>query len=168
MTDIPGRQRLSRIQRQEVEKIILNAKLSNLSIGQTQQIIQERLNILLSESWITHIRMKFKADCKKQLKKLSLDRYEFISHYMERIAEVKNLQTKFWEAYNKVNDPFQRIQCMKEAREQTVLLLDLLEHLPIIATVNTNDFAETYGSQNVSEENPAEDQSSNNETSRVF
>lgn len=136
MTDIQGKQRLTKIQRQEVESAILNAKLSLLSVQDTQQLIKDKLNIHLSESWITHIRMRFKAKCQKDIKRLGLDRYEFISHYMERIAEVKNLQTKFWEEWAKVKDPATRINCLREAREQTVLLTDLIEHLPNISQVD--------------------------------
>lgn len=134
--DNPGKQRLTKIQRNEVESIIQNAKLTRLSVQDTQQLIAEKLNIHLSESWITHIRMRFKANCQKQIKKMGLDRYEFISHYMERIAEIKNLQDKFWEEWNRIEDPFQRIACLREAREQTVLLVDLIEHLPQISQVD--------------------------------
>lgn len=134
--DNPGKQRLTKIQRQEVEQAILNCKLSRMSVQDTQQTIAEKLNIHLSESWITHIRMRFKAKCQKDIKHMGLDRYEFISHYMERIAEVRNLQAKFWEEWAKIQDPVSRINCLKEAREQTVLLTDLIEHLPNISQVD--------------------------------
>jgi hypothetical protein len=134
--DSPGKQRLSRIQRKEVEDTILNCKLSRMSVQDTQRTISEKLNIHLSESWITHIRMKFKRKCQDDIKRMGLDRYEFISHYMERIAEVRNLQQKFWEEWNKINDPISRINCLREAREQTVLLTDLIEHLPSISQVD--------------------------------
>ena len=107
-----------------------------MSVQDTQQTIAEKLNIHLSESWITHIRMRFKAKCQRDIKKMGLDRYEFISNYMERIAEVRNLQEKFWQEWLKITDPVQRINCLREAREQTVLLTDLIEHLPNISQVD--------------------------------
>jgi hypothetical protein len=68
---------------------------------------------------------------------------------MERIAEVRNLQQKFWEEWQKIDDPVSRINCLKEAREQTVLLTDLIEHLPSISQVDitqTQRFEATFSS----------------------
>lgn len=153
--DNPGKQRLTKIQRQEVEQIILNAKLSRLSVQETQRIISTKLNIHLSETWITHIRMRFKANCQKEVKRMGLDRYEFMSHYMERIAEIKNLQTKFWEEWKKIDDPATRINCLKEAREQTVLLTDLIEHLPSISQVDITQTQRFEISSNSEPEQPS-------------
>jgi|SRR5215831_17311222 len=150
MSDHKGRIRLTKAQRETVDQIVLNGKLSKLTLQQTQDQIQKATNLQLSESWIAHIRYGFKKDCQKQIKKLALDRYEFISHYMERIAEVKNLQQKFWEAYMQIEDPFKQILSLKEAREQTVLLLDLIEHLPLVATTKIDDFTKASGSSEIS------------------
>lgn len=153
--DNPGKQRLTKIQRQEVENAILNCKLTRMSVQQTQEVIAEKLNIHLSESWITHIRMRFKAKCQKDIKKMGLDRYEFISNYMERIAEVKNMQDKFWEEWAKVKDPVSRINCLREAREQTVLLTDLIEHLPSISQVDITQTQRLEISSNSEPEQPS-------------
>jgi hypothetical protein len=76
---------------------------------------------------------------------------------MERIAEVRNMQDKFWEEWQKIDDPVSRINCLREAREQTVLLTDLIEHLPSISQVDitqTQRFEATFssGSQSNSDE----------------
>jgi hypothetical protein len=77
------------------------------------------------------------------------DQYEFIFSYMERIEEVKNMQNEFWKSYNQIKDPVSRINSLKEIRDQTVLLTDLIEHLPIIAglAVKQNDITETRDSE---------------------
>lgn len=130
------KQRLTKTEREAVDSIVNNCKMSRLTAIETSDIIKERLNITLSESWIARIRMRQKTSTKSRIFKLTKDRYEFIRHYLDRIDEIKNLQAKFWEEYFKIEDPVSRINSLKEAREQTVLLTDLIEHLPQVSQVD--------------------------------
>jgi hypothetical protein len=125
-----------------------------MSVGETQKAIWEKLHLTISEDWISHLRGTTHQSSKKMLQKLQKDQYEFILTYMERIDEVKVLQQHFWEDYNQIKDPITRISCLKEARELTVLLTDLMEHLPILAgaKVFSNDIAEARDSEDTESE----------------
>jgi hypothetical protein len=123
----------TKLQRQDIANLVLFCKLSRMSVGETQKAIWEKLHLTISEDWISHLRGQTHQSSKKLLQKLQQDQYEFILTYMERIDEVKVLQEHFWNDFNKIKDPITRISCLKEARELTVLLTDLIEHLPILA-----------------------------------
>ena len=145
--------RLTKLQRIDLDQLVLFCKLSRFTVGETQQAISEKLGLLISEDWINHIRSKYKAACKSRLLHLQRDQYDYMFHYLQRIDEVYNLQDKFWQDYKQIEDPIARINCLKEAREQTVLLTDLIEHLPIIAglRVTSNDVTETQRSATTEE-----------------
>ena len=150
---MPG-QGYTKLQRQDVENLVVFCKLSRLTVAETQKAIYEKLHLTISEDWISHIRGKTKQGAMKRLKSLQQDQYEFILTYMERIDEVKAMQDHFWNNFMLLDDPIDRINSLKEARELTVLLTDLIEHLPIIAgvKVTSNDITEAQGSTGTTEE----------------
>jgi Asp-tRNA(Asn)/Glu-tRNA(Gln) amidotransferase C subunit len=145
----PPTNRYTKFQKQEIENLVMYCRLSRLSVAETQQLIHDKLGFLLSIDWINHLRNSTRANFKRQLNRMMKDQYEFIFHYTERIDEVKNQQNEFWINYKQIKDPVSRINCLKEARDQTVLLTDLIEHLPIIAglAVKQNDITETRDSE---------------------
>jgi DNA phosphorothioation-dependent restriction protein DptG len=150
---MPG-QGYTKLQRQDVENLVIFCKLSRMTLAETQKAVYEKLHLTISEDWISHIRGHTKQGAMGRLKKLQQDQYEFILTYMERIDEVKAMQDHFWQEFNKINDPIERINSLKEARELTVLLTDLIEHLPIIAgvKVTSNDVTEAQRPSGTTEE----------------
>lgn len=159
MPDSPGKQRLTKIQRQEVDKLVLHARLSHLTVPETRELIAEKLNLHLSDSWITHLRMKFKSDCKRKLKRLSLDRYEYISNYMELYEKTKNIEAHMWDELEHTERGYQRIICLTKLQDNVVLQVDLLEHLPAITTQQQNyDSAETSGFETMGKSTESEGQ----------
>jgi Asp-tRNA(Asn)/Glu-tRNA(Gln) amidotransferase C subunit len=139
----------TKLQRQDIENLVMYCRLSRLSVAETQQLINDKLGFLLSIDWINHLRNNARTNYRRQLNRMMKEQYEFIFHYMERIEEVKNQQNEFWKNYHQIKDPISRINSLKEARDQTVLLTDLIEHLPIIAglAVKRNDITEARDSE---------------------
>ena len=125
-----------------------------MTVGETQKAVYEKLHLQISEDWISHIRGKTKQGALQVFKKLQQDQYEFILTYMERTDEVKTMQEHFWNDFKLIENPIDRINSLKEARELTVLLTDLIEHLPIIAgvKVTSNDIAEAQRPNGTTEE----------------
>jgi hypothetical protein len=148
----------TKLQRQDIENLVMYCRLSRLTAAETQQVINDKLGFLLSIDWINKIRNNTKTTYRRQLNRMMKEQYEFIFHYMERIDEVKNQQNEFWKNYHQIKDPISRINSLKEARDQTVLLTDLIEHLPIIAglAVKRNDITETRDSEDSTTTEPEE------------
>src|SRR5690242_19441963 len=157
----------TKLQRQDIENLVMYCRLSRLTAAETQQVINDKLGFLLSIDWINKIRNNARTTYRRQLNRMMKEQYEFIFHYMELIDEVKNKQNEFWKNYHQIKDPISRINSLKEARDQTVLLTDLIEHLPIIAglAVKRNDITETRDN----EDSTTESESEPEETSqRIF
>ena len=152
--------KLTKLQRIDLDQLVLFCKLGRLTVGETQKVINEKLGLLISEDWINHIRGKYKTACKTRLLHLQRDQYDYIFHYIQRIDEVYHQQDEFWTNYKQLKDPQARINSLKEAREQTVLLTDLIEHLPIIAglKVTSNDITQTQRYQAATEAAETEQQ----------
>ena len=148
----------TKLQRQDIENLVMYCRLSRLTAAETQQVISDKLGFLLSIDWINKIRNNTKTSYRRQLNRMMKEQYEFIFHYMERIDEVKNQQNEFWKNYHQIKDPISRINSLKEARDQTVLLTDLIEHLPIIAglAVKRNDITETRDNEDSTTESTEE------------
>jgi hypothetical protein len=151
----------TKLQRQDIENLVMYCRLSRLTAAETQQVISDKLGFLLSIDWINKIRNNTKTTYRRQLNRMMKEQYEFIFHYMERIDEVKNQQNEFWKNYHQIKDPISRINSLKEARDQTVLLTDLIEHLPIIAglAVKRNDITETRDNEDSTTESEPEETS---------
>jgi len=151
----------TKLQRQDIENLVMYCRLSRLTAAETQQVINDKLGFLLSIDWINKIRNNTKTTYRRQLNRMMKEQYEFIFHYMERIDEVKNQQNEFWKNYHQIKDPISRINSLKEARDQTVLLTDLIEHLPIIAglAVKRNDITETRDNEDSTTESEPEETS---------
>jgi hypothetical protein len=140
-------QKLTKLQKEEVYKISLDHLISNETVDKTIEAINNRTGLTISESHIWHLRARVRKNCKKRLLKMQTDRYEYMSHYFERIDEVKTFQRGVWDIIKKSKNEFNKLRCFTELREQTVILVDLYDHLPAVSSINVgaiaNDFTET-------------------------
>ena len=127
-------EKLSKQQREQLKRLVLQCILSRLSTIEALQFVREKLHASISRRYYFQIKGKIASETNKQLAYFTENKDAYIREFYQRIPEIEFLQKKMWELYdNNEKDPEFQLGCIKELRMLTMTLVDLYKILPGIS-----------------------------------
>jgi hypothetical protein len=126
-------EKLSKRQRQQLKRLVLQCILSRLTTVEALQYISEKLQIFISRRYYFQIKRKIASETNKHLVYFTKNKDAYLREFYQRIVEIEFLQKKMWELYvNNQKDPEFQLDCIKELRMLTTTLVNLYQILPSV------------------------------------
>ena len=126
-------EKLSKNQREQLKKLVVQCVLSRFSTIEALHYIKERLHVSISERYYYRVKTQIAEDTNKQIAYFTKNKDAYLYEFYQRILEIEYLEKKMWELFDKnEKDPEFRLGCIKELRMLTMTLVELYNILPNI------------------------------------
>lgn len=123
-------------QQNKLKQLVFECSIARLPSNNICQLAHEKLDMEVTENWIGRIKRRLQRDSEKEYNRLVSTNFAFKCEYIQRIAEIKEIQRKIWEIVNKEEHLSQedliRLKCLSTLQESTVSLTEFYDALPAI------------------------------------
>jgi hypothetical protein len=118
-----------------IRQLVIESEVQRLSTREALAYIQGKLGRPLAEETYFYHKRGIKKSGTGRLAAMMKSRDAFLQQYFERIDECKKYQQELWRLMRLSDNDFLKKSCITELREITVILTQLYDLMPQMATV---------------------------------
>ncbi len=122
---------LTKYEKEYLKQLILECDVQRFNYQESHAYIRARLGKEISDSTIDKAKQRIKCNLESRVNHLRKHKTAFLEQLFKRIAEIEKYQRELWSTTLLHNEePYLRLNCIKELHQLSITLANLYEVLP--------------------------------------
>ena len=112
------------VQKGYFKQLIADCLIKRFTTEESLLYLKDKLGVQIEEDEFHYLKVELKRDVKRNVQYLRRYEYAYIREYLDRIEEMRLIQSKLWKLAEGTDNPILQKDCLSELSKSTIALAD--------------------------------------------